>query len=461
LSSSEARQDLTVGPVAAHLRRQATPFGFGLVAIFSFEAADLFFISRLGDAPLAAVSFTMPVIWLIYGIGIGFEAGAASCVSRAVGRRDSAQAARLTTDTMVLGVLVASLLAVAGLATVDPVFALLGATPELMPLIHEYMGVWYWVAPLDIALWTSLASIRARGNTLLESKVITGAAVLNLVLDPIFIFGLFGFPRLEVAGAALATLVATSCMLAFTLAWLHFRLRVYANPLAPLRTILASWRHMLAIGIPAMITNAIIPVSAGIVVALIATFGVDAVAGFGVAMRIEPMFLIPFYALSAVSSPFFGQNFGSGQFDRLLEARRVVMRFCLGFGLVLAVVLILIAKPLTGLFSEAAAIQDVAVHYLWLVSVSYGAYGLVMSCNASFNGMGKPVPGVIVSVCRVIVVFLPLAFLGRHLVGLEGLFAATTLSNLLMGAVAFAWLGRAVRQAQEPQPAPRSPLPSP
>jgi putative MATE family efflux protein len=448
-TSPEARFDLTVGPVAGHLRRQATPFGLGLVAIFSFEAADLFFISKLGDAPLAAVSFTMPVIWLIYGIGIGFEAGAASCVSRAVGRRDLERARRLTVDTMVLGSAVALLLCLAGLATIAPLFALLGATSELMPMIGDYMRIWYWVAPLDIALWTSLAAMRARGNTLFESKVITAAALLNLALDPIFIFGLFGFPRLEIQGAALATLVSTGIMLLFTLGWLSLRLKAYANPLAPLRTIFDSWRHMLVIGIPAMITNAIIPVSAGIVVAMIAAFGVDAVAGFGVAMRIEPMFLIAFYALSAVSSPFFGQNFGSAQFDRLFEARRVVARFCLGFGLLLAAVLILIARPLTGLFSESAAIQDVAVHYLWIVSISYGAYGVVMSCNASFNGMGKPIPGVIISGCRVIIVFLPLAFLGRHLFELEGLFAATTLSNLLMGAIAFTWLGRQISREAE------------
>ena len=204
---------------------------------------------------------------------------------------------------------------------------------------------------------------------------------------------------------------------------------------------------MLHIGIPAMITNAIIPVSSGIVVAMIAGFGVDAVAGFGVAMRIEPIFLIPFYALSAVSSPFFGQNFGSGRFDRLLQARRSIARFCLGFGLCLAVFLVLIAKPLSGLFSESQSIRDVAVHYLWIVSLSYGAYGLVMSVNAAFNGMGKPLPGVVISACRVIVVFLPLAFLGRWLIGLEGLFAATLVSNILMGAIAFAWLGRQVRSA--------------
>lgn len=439
-----SKQDLTRGPVGAHLLRQATPFALGLVAIFSFEAADLFFISRLGDLPLAAVSFTMPIIWLIYGIGIGFEAGAASCVSRAVGRKDQEQARRLTSDTMTLAVIAATLLAVIGLATIEPVFNLLGATPETMPLIRDYMGLWFWVAPLDMALWTSLASLRARGNTLLESKVITAAALLNLALDPVFIFGLFGFPRLEVQGAALATLVSNGIMLAFTLYYLHFRLHVYASLLAPLRVVFNSWKHMLHIGIPAMITNAIIPVSSGIVVAMVATFGIDAVAGFGVAMRIEPIFLIPFYALSAVSSPFFGQNSGSGQTDRLLEARRVLTRFCLGFGLALAVLLLLVSKPLTGLFSDSPSIQSVAVDYLRIVALSYGAYGLVMSVNAAFNGMGKPLPGVVISSCRVIVVFLPLALLGKHLAGLPGLFSATLAANLLMGAVAWYWLGRRI-----------------
>jgi putative MATE family efflux protein len=396
----------------------------------------------------------MPVIWLIYGIGIGFEAGAASCVSRAIGRKDQGSARRLTTDTMVLGVLVALSLCLAGLVSINPVFSVLGATPELMPIITDYMNVWYWVAPLDIALWTSLASIRARGNTLLESKVITAAAILNLVLDPILIFGLFGMPRLEVQGAAAATLIATGTMLLFTLAYLHFRLKVYANPIAPLKTILQSWRHMLYIGIPAMMTNAIIPVSSGIVVALVATYGVDAVAGYGIAMRIEPIFLIPFYALSAVSSPFFGQNFGSGQYERLTEARRVVTRFCLGFGLVLGVVLIIIAKPLTGLFSTSETIQAVAVHYLWIAALSYGAYGLVMSVNASFNGMGRPLPGVVISSCRVIVVFLPLALIGKSLFDLPGLFAATTLSNLLMGAVGFTWLGVQINRVKTRSPQP-------
>ena len=420
----------------------------GLVAIFSFEAVDLFFIAQLGDAPLAAVSFTFPVIWLLVGIGIGFEAGASSCVSRAVGGGDEYQARRLTTDTAVLATFVAFVLCVIGLFTIRPVFSMLGATEELMPLIEDYMRIWYWLEPAETCMWTCLAAVRARGNTLLQGKIITAAALLNAALDPIFIFGLFGFPRLEIQGAALASLVANLVMLSFTLFHLHHRLGIFANPIAPLKEIFESWRHMLKIGIPAMMTNAIIPVSNGIVVAMIATYGVDAVAGFGIAMRIEPMALIPFYALSAVSSPFAGQNFAAGEYQRLFEARRAITWFCMGFGALLAIVVSLIAIPLAGLFSETETIQRIAVHYLWLVSPSYGAYALVMSVCASFNGMGKPLPGVVISASRVIFVFLPLAFIGRWLFDLPGLFVASALANLTIGIWAYIWLGQRISTFQ-------------
>jgi putative MATE family efflux protein len=445
-AKATAKHDLTDGPVAAHLRRQALPFGVALLAIFSFEAVDLFFISQLGDVPLAAVSFTFPVIWLVVGIGIGFEAGVASCVSRAIGRKDEEGAKRLVTDTAMLVAGVFVLLAITGLMVMEPVFTMLGATPTVMPLIREYMSVWFWVAPVDVVLWTCLASVRARGNTLLESKFIIGAAIINLILDPLLIFGLLGFPRLEVQGAALATLISTGAVLALALIHLGGRLRIFATPFAKFRTIVSSWRHVLTIGIPAMVTNAIIPVSSGIVVAMIAAYGVDAVAGYGIAARIEPIALIPFYALSAISSPFFGQNSGANQFDRLLEARRVLTRFCFVFGLGLAVVLDLLAQPIASLYSDSAEIRAVTVHYLWIVSLSYGAYGLVMSVNAAFNGMGHPIPGVIISSLRVLVLFLPLALLGRALLGLEGLFVASSVSNLALGVVGWIWLGRQIEK---------------
>jgi putative MATE family efflux protein len=436
--------DLTTGSVSGHLRRQASPVALGLIAFISFDIVDLLFVSQLGDDALAAISFAFPVIWFLGAIAIGYEAGAASCISRALGGGVSQSAGRLTTDAAVLAGLVTFVLCVIGLLTIDPVFTALGATDELMPLITDYMSIWYWSEPSTAVMWTCLAAMRARGNAALEGKVITVAAILNAILDPIFIFGWFGFPRMEIAGAALASLTASLIMLSFTIIHLATRMRVFASPFASRAQIFGSWRELLRIGVPAMLTNVVVPIANGIVVAMIATYGVDAVAGFGIAMRIEPIALIPFYALSAVASPFSGQNIAAGRFDRLVEARRVVARFCLRFGLLLAVALSILIYPLSTLFTESPVIRQVAMEYIWLVSVSYGSYGLVMFANASFNGMGTPLPGVAISVSRVIVVFLPLAFLGRWLFDLRGLFGASALANLTVALVAFRWLGSRV-----------------
>jgi putative MATE family efflux protein len=437
--------DLTTGPVGSHLRRQTSAFSLGLVAIFSFEAVNMFYIAWLGDTPLAAISFTLPVIWFIYGIAMGFEIGAASVISRAIGRQDEPLARRLTTDSALLSTLVLGVMCVVGLNTIDPVFRLLGATPELLPFIHDYMSVWYWVAPADACLWASLAALRARGNAPLEARLITVAAVLNLILDPLLIFGLLGFPRLEVTGAALATLISNVSVLVISLLYMARRLHIFANPFAPLRVILSSWAHMLVIGIPAMITNLVIPISSGIVVAMIAAYGVDAVAGFGVAARMEPFAMLVFYSLSAVSSPFFGQNFGAGKLDRLMEARRLTTRFCLLYGLALMLLMDVLAWPISGLFSETETIRTVAVHYFWLVSWGYGAHGICMTVTAAFNGTGRPLPGVLISTSRVLILFLPLALLGRWLWGLEGIFLAAGTSNVVLAVIAYYWLGRHIR----------------
>lgn len=433
--------------MANRLRRQATPMAMGLIAIISFDMADLFFVSLLGDAPLAAISFTFPIIWLMSSIIIGFEAGAASCISRAIGRNDTAMARRQTTDTVALAGLTSFALCMAGLMTIEPLFRLLGATDELLPLIGDYMGIWYFAEPAAAVMWTCLSTVRARGNSLLEGKIITTAAVINAILDPIFIFGLFGFPRMEIAGAALATLVANLIMLVGALGYLHFRLRVFATPFTALKNIFDSWGKMLHVGLPAMATNAIVPIANGIAIAMVAGFGVDAVAGFGIAMRIEPIFLIAFYALSAVTSPFIGQNYAAGRLDRVMEARLVIAKFCLGFGLCLAAVLAVAAYPLASIFSDTEVIRTVAISYLWIMAVSYGGYGMVMTTCAAFNGMGNPLPALSISATRTLILFLPLALAGKTLLGLNGIFIASMASNIIVGLLGFTWLGRRIQRA--------------
>src|SRR5690606_18200506 len=185
----------------------------------------------------------------------------------------------------------------------------------------------------------SLAALRAMGMSHIQGYLMSGAAVVNALLDPLLIFGLFGLPSLGLQGAAVAALITRVMMVTVAVYILHFKLRMLVNPFGAWDKLKSSWAMIVQVGVPAMCANVIVPLASAIVVMMVARYGTDAVAGLGIAMRIEPLALIVFYALSGVIGPFFGQNLGAGKYDRLNEAARVLVRFCIGFGLLLAIIL--------------------------------------------------------------------------------------------------------------------------
>ena len=207
-----------------------------------------------------------------------------------------------------------------------------------------------------------------------------------------------------------------------------------------------SWGDILHVGIPAAGTNAIVPIGAAIITAMIARYGPDAVAGFGVASRIESMTLVFFYALSAIIGPFVGQNLSAGKEARILSALRLCMLFCVASGLVMAAGLAALSSFLPSLFSNNADVVQIARMFLWIAPIGYGAYGMVMVMNASFNGLGYPMPAVGISVGRIVVLYVPLAIAGMHFFDAIGIFAAYSVANIVSGIVAYEWAKRAVRR---------------
>ncbi|MEN0035410.1 MAG: MATE family efflux transporter [Cellvibrio sp.] len=437
---------LTEGRVSTQLKYLALPLVWGLMATMSHNAIETFFIAQLGREQLAALSFTFPVIMVLTSLGIGLGAGTSSAVARAIGEGNAVRAQRLATDAMSLTFIISASVCLLGWLTLEPLFTALGATPELIPLIRSYMSIWYFSAPCLMVPMVCLSAMRAMGMSQVQGYLMGGAALLNVVLDPILIFGLLGFPALGLQGAALATLITRVMMLLVAFYILHVRVQMLVNPFLPWEKLKKSWLTIIEVGIPAMVANVIIPFASAIVVAMVAVYGTDAVAALGIAMRIEPLALIVFYALSGVIGPFFGQNLGAGKIDRLKEAMRVLTFFCLAFGLVLALVLGVFGADLAGLFGDHAEVVTITATYLMIVPVSYGAYGLVMSVNAAFNGLGRPWPAMIISAGRVLYLYLPLAWLGQHWWGITGIFVATAVANLLLGAWAWLWLRKYILQ---------------
>jgi Na+-driven multidrug efflux pump len=308
-------------------------------------------------------------------------------------------------------------------------------------MVTWYAGFFFFLVPM-----IGLGAVRATGDSKLQSRIMIAAAAANLVLDPLLIFGLAGFPRMELQGAALATVLARALSFAAGYWALHFRkqLLTYAVPTAA--EFLSSCRQVMHVGLPAAGTNMIIPLANGVVVALLAQHGANAVAGFGAATRIEMIVLVPYFAMSSMIGPFVGQNLGAGRLERIQEALTLSGRFCVTSGLVIALFLAMAAPMLMRQFADHPAVIEAGVWYLWVVPVSFGMAGMVMVVNAAFNGLGRPLPGVAVSVIRMVLLYLPLAWLLSRWWGVAGIFAGAALANIMSGAVAWLWFRRVCRR---------------
>jgi Na+-driven multidrug efflux pump len=208
----------------------------------------------------------------------------------------------------------------------------------------------------------------------------------------------------------------------------------------------SSWADVLHVGIPAAGTNAIIPIGMGVITAMLARYGPETVAGFGVASRVESLTLVLFYALSAVIGPFVGQNIAAGRADRIFEALRLCTIFCLGTGIVIALLLAFSGQWIPTLFSDNPQVTDVSRLFLIIAPISYGAYGMVMVMNASFNGMGKPMPAVHISVTRMALIYIPLAIVAERFFGITGIFVAYAIANIVTGVIAYVWARASVQE---------------
>ena len=418
------------------------PMLVGISTMMAQGLIDAWFLGMVGDRALAAFSFGFPILMIITSVAIGLSAGTSSVVARAIGSGTERRARRLATDSLVLAFMVTAILGAIGILTIEPLFLLLGAPVDMIPMIRSFMTLLYSGIPFMVVGMVGMSCMRATGDTMLPGKLMIAAALLNVVLDPIFIFGLGPIPAMGLDGAAIAALLARGMMFVGTVYILVYRLHMVSFKKPEPGELSKSWIDILHVGLPAAGTNAIIPIAVAFITAMIARYGPEAVAGFGVASRIESMVLVIFYALSSVIGPFVGQNLSAGKEDRIKLSLRQCAVFCLGSGLVLAILLAVLSDFLPGLFSDNPEVNHVTRLFLWIAPLSYGAYGIVMGVNAAFNGLGKPMPAVYISVARMIVLYLPIAFVLQQYFGIAGIFAAYALANLLTGLLGYIWAQR-------------------
>lgn len=419
------------------LLKLTAPMTMGIASAIVVQTLEMGFIGQLSIEHVAAMTFTFPLTMILSSIALGIGIGASSIIARSVGAGDADDVRRLGTHSILLVTIAMAALALAGWATIDPVFLALGAPASMLPMIHSYLDIYYPGAVLFTITMTASSIMRATGSANVPGVVITLGAILNLAIDPILIFGWFGFPRMELAGAATAmtlTRLVTSIVL--------FRY-IYRSGLINTAAIwlgfAESVRRIMRIGIPAMATQLIGPVSAAVILSLLAEHGETVVAGFGVATRIEIVAIITLFSLSSSIGPFVGQNFGANRQERVRGGMRAAYVFCLGWGLFTAASMFYFGETFSRWINDDSQVIAVAALYLALVPWSHGLWGVLMMASASFNGLGKPIPSTTLSFSRMFLLNVPLALLLNHYWGYQGIFVATMISNCLMGAAGYLW----------------------
>ena len=439
---SKQSAKLVEGAVGRLLVKLTIPMIFGMISMVIFNLVDTFFVGQLGTKELAALSFTFPVVLVVHSLALGLGIGASVVISRAIGEGNHHEVQRLTTDALCLSVIIVAFFIIIGLFTIEPLFRLLGATPELLPLIKDYMKIWYFGMIFVVFPMVGNNAIRATGDTKTPALIMMFAALVNAILDPFLIFGLGPFPRLEIAGAAIATVIGRAITFIVALYVLSHREKMITLAKTTAKSVFDSWRRILYIGLPTAGTRMIIPIGIGVITRLIASYGEESVAAFGVSSRIEFFAISVIAALSVVLSPFVGQNWGASKYDRVKKGLKYSKQFSIGWGFAVFVLLAIFARPIAAIFSENSIVVSTIVTYLRIVPIGYGLLGILMLSTSVLNVLNKPIHATILSITQMFLLYIPMAFFGSYFFGIPGIFIALALSYFISGIAAHIVQGR-------------------
>ena len=444
-SSSISSNPMLEQPIGSQLKKLTLPMIYGMVLLMTFGLVDTFFVSLLGTDELAAISFTFPVTFTVISLNIGLGIGTSAVIGKLLGAQRQSEA-QLTAVAALLSVFVmVGCLCALGYVSISPIFTLLGAEPKLLPLVRDYMSIWYLAGVFLAIPMVGNSVLRAAGDTKTPSMIMAAGGAINALLDPLLIFGWGPVPAFGIKGAAIATAIAWATGVVWILVLLLKRNLMVARWL--------SWheyqvhaKEVLRIGIPAAGANMLTPVATGIVTAIIATFGATAVAAWGVGGRLESIASIVMLALSMSLPPMLSQNLGAGRIDRVAEAYRVALKFVLGFQLLVFVVLFVTAPWIALAFAREPDVTALITLFLMVVPLGYGVQGVIVLTNSALNAIHQPMKALALNALRLFMFFVPFAYIGSIYYQLSGVFWGIVIANASMAVISYRVFQQAIQQ---------------
>jgi putative MATE family efflux protein len=425
MTAEERTRRMGEGRIKPVLAGLALPSIVAMLSNALYNLVDAAFIGRLGTEAIGAVAVVFPFTEVIVGVGLAFGLGAASYISRALGSANREEANRTATTAFFTSLAAGLIVAVTGLVFLKPLLQLFGATETILPFAENYARVLVIGAPIIVARMTLNNIVRAEGNAKLAMVSMMTGAVLNVALDPIFIF-VFAW---GIQGAAVATVVSQVVAEAVLLQYV-FRRRGYLriHPRYFSLDLRLHW-EVLKIGSPTFIRQFLTSFAVGLLNNMAAVYGDAAVASVGLSFRILFLGMFPVFGFAQGFQPMVGYNYGARQYERVFEVIAVGLRWATIFSVLFTLAIQLGAPTLVRVFSNDPEVIRIATRNVRAFHTFFPFFGAAVLFNTLFQALGRGVPAAVLAMARQGIFLVPAVLILPRLFGLDGVFFSQPLAD--------------------------------
>ncbi|MCU0641762.1 MAG: MATE family efflux transporter [Candidatus Margulisbacteria bacterium] len=431
-------RDLTSGSLPKAIWILAIPMMLGNMLQAAFNLVDMIWVGRLGPDALAAVSMSGSILMVLMFVMIGVGVGTTALVARSIGAKEKAKADHYAMQSLLLGLIGSAVFGLIGYFLSPLLLALLGADRAVAALGTGYMQIMFIGVVVMFFMFLISAVLQGAGDALTPMIILAISVLLNIVLDPLLIFGI-GFPKMGVNGAAWATVIAEGIGSLVALeVLLRGRSRVHVR-LADFRVDWGAMGRILSIGLPASVQMSLRGLMGIALITIVARFGMAAVAAYGVVLRINMIAMMPGFALANAAGTLVGQNLGAKKPERAVASSWLALGYYLLITLLLGVLFFVFPEPLMLIFNDQAGVVTVGVELLRYTAVGlpFLAVGLVL--GRAINGSGDSLPTAFFTLVALWFVQVPLAFYLAGRLGLTGIWVAILIAQVVLALLNYGW----------------------
>ncbi len=405
-----------------------------------YNVVDSIFIARVGEDALTAVSLAFPIQMLMISVGVGTAIGVNSLLSRRLGAQQHKEASSVAVHGLFLSVVIWIFFAIFGAILTPFFFQLFTDSPEIIKMGQDYLII---CTTLSLGIFGQLVCERimqGTGNTIHPMITQGVGAIINIILDPIFIFGYLGFPAMGTAGAAIATVIGQWVAMGLALFFMIRKTTELNFKFKRFRPKFRTIKEIYEVGLPSSIMQSIGSVMTIGMNTILIAFSATAVAVFGIYFKLQSFIFLPVFGLTAAMISIVGFNYGARNKERIARTIRHAVLIATGMMLLGILIFQTIPALLLRLFDASPSMLDIGIRALRIISIHFPLAGIAIILSSSFQAIGKGFYSLIISIVRQLGVLLPAAYLLARIWGLDAVwfaFLASEVASLLLAIIFF------------------------